>query len=416
MTAELSAGLVAWARLAGPVAVLREVRSRAERGYDTERGRLRLDLTGEQRREVARLLGTPWEISGRAVRLQDLATALAEHGLTVRQLVERVDGRPLVDLKQVRADERSAALAVAEAERVSAAELLSRVGLRADAVQAWLSDSGLPKPGTGELRHLAEQVAAVWPRLPGHGRAMPLAELAAALPDHNAHALDYGELLGRAVVRLIAAEYGLPRPQRANRDWRRAWECVGVRCDGVSPRVLTLNLPLQGDCPAARWSAAAPGEPLWLTLRTTSGGWTVPTGTTVFVCENVTVLESAADRLGARCPALVATDGIATNAALDLIAGLDSAGCAFRIRADFDTAGFVVVDQVRTVAAAAACWRYDARTYATHLRLPDVPTPLGTTDADLRQLRELYAKIGTDIHEEALLHLLMADLEEAALR
>src|SRR5262249_56742562 len=139
---------------------------------------------------------------------------------------------------------------------------------------------------------------------------------------------DYGEELGRAVSRLIAVTHGLPRPVRAGRDWRRAWAAAGVRCDGVSSRVLALNLPLRGDAPAARWSAAAPGEPLWLSLRSITGAWSVPAGNRVFACENPTVLEAAADELGPDCPPLICTDGIPSLAALDLVAGLAAAGCA----------------------------------------------------------------------------------------
>jgi hypothetical protein len=66
---EIPAGLVEWARLPGPALVLQEVRGRAAKGVRTEQGTLRVELTTEQRREVARLLGTSWEISDRAVRM-----------------------------------------------------------------------------------------------------------------------------------------------------------------------------------------------------------------------------------------------------------------------------------------------------------------------------------------------------------
>jgi len=410
---EIPTGLLEWARLPGPALVLQEVRGRAAKGVRTEQGTLRVELTTEQRREVARLLGTPWEISDRAVRLQDLAVVLAEHGLTVRGLVEGIDGKPLVNVRQQRADERASARTATQQERAAVVELLEGVGLRSSAVQLWLDDQGLPKAGSGELLALAEQVAVVCSQLPGSGGAMPLAQLAANVGNYDAHALDYDKLLGRGVVRLIAAEHGMPRPLRAGRDWRLTWARVGVKCDGVSSRVLVLNLPLAGDAPAVRWSAATPGEPIWLTLRSITGRWTAPAGATIFVCENVTVLETAADRLGADCPPVVCTDGYPANAALDLIAGLSDAKCMIRQRADFDTAGLAIVDQVRSAAPAASGWRYDAATYATQLGLdfePEAPT-----GNEFEQLRVLYRQYGIAVHEEAILDHLMADLDHACL-
>ncbi|HWE89497.1 MAG TPA: DUF2399 domain-containing protein [Pseudonocardiaceae bacterium] len=404
---ELPPGLATWAAKAGPAIVLDAVRRRAERGFRTEDGTVRVALTGSERREVARLLGTSWDVSGRPVRLKDLAAALAEHGLTVRQFVEVLDGAPVVDSRTLRAERR----AVADAERSAAVGLLVDAGVNATHAQAWLADPGLPRPGTGELRPLAERTVRVWHRLPGAaGPGLRLAQLAAtALGD--AHALDYREDLGRALGRLIAIVHGLPKPLRAGRDWRGAWAAAGIRCDGVSSRVLTLNLPLRGDIAAARWSAAASGEPLWLSLRSIVGSWSVPVGTRVFVCENPTVVESAADELGARCPPLICTDGMPSNAALDLVAGLADVGCRIDFRADIDESGFVIVDQVRSAAGpAATAWRYDVTSYARHLGLTDVASPAEAEDARLGQLRALYDRHRIPLHEESLLDDLLTDL------
>jgi uncharacterized protein (TIGR02679 family) len=402
---ELPAGLVAWARLAGPAMVLDEIRKRAERGFNTEEGTLRITLTAAGRREVARLVGTSWDVSGRPVRLKDLALALEEHGLTVREFVEALDGRPVVDLRGLRARRETAAAA----ERSAAEALLTEAGIDAAVAQAWLDDPGTPRPGADELRVLTERTVRVWRHLPGpDGRGVRLARLAATVRD-DAHALDHKEALGRAVCRLIAYAHALPRPLRPGRDWRRAWGAAGVRCDEVSSRVLVLNLPLYGDAPAARWSGAAPGEPLWLSLRSLNGTWSVPPATRVFVCENPTVLESAADELGPECPALICTDGMPSNAALDLVAGLAAATDKITVRADIDEAGFVVVDQLLSAAPAATTWRYDAGTYADHLSLaPEGATAHLRTDRD--PLRDLYAEHRVPLHEEALLTTLLEDL------
>jgi len=61
----------------------------------------------------------------------------------------------------------------------------------------------------------------------------------------------------------------------------------------------------------------------------------------VFVCENVTVLEAAADELGSACPPMVCTDGVPSSAALDLVGRLAAEGCRISVRADVDEAGFV---------------------------------------------------------------------------
>lgn len=406
---ELSPGLVAWAAMAGPSIVLDAVRQRAQRGFHTETGTLRVELGPAQRREVARLLGTPWDVSGRPVRLKDLAAALTEHGLTVREFVEVLDGQRIVDQRTLRAEHQS----VAEAERSAVTNLLADAGITAASVQQWLADPGLPRPGSGALQTLTEQVVRVWRTLPDStGAGVWLAQLA-AVTQNDAHALDYRAELGRAVSRLIAVIRGLPRPLGSGRDWRRAWAAVGVRCDRVSSRVLALNLPLLGDAPAAHWANAAPGEPVWLSLRSITGSWSAPGDTTVFVCENPTVLEAAADELGSHCPPLVCTDGIPTIAALDLVAGLAAAGCAINVRADIDEAGFVIVDQVRSVAPTATTWRYDMTTYARHLGLTGIDDPDDQEETRLHQLRALYARHHTPLHEEALLDRLLADLAEA---
>lgn len=402
---ELPEGLVAWARLTGPVLVLDAIRGRAERGFNTEDGTLRIALTASQRGEVARLVGTAWDISGRPVRLKDLAAALGDHGLTVREFIETLDGASIVSRHHRRAERQT----TADAERSVAAALLTEAGIDAAAARAWLDDPGTPRPGDGELCALTERTLHVWSRLPGVDRpSVRLAQVAATVLN-DAHALDHKEPLGRAVSRLIAHVHELPRPLRPGRDWRRAWDAGGVRCDGVSSRVLVLNLPLYGDAPAARWSTAAPGEPLWLSLRSLTGTWSVPPATSVFVCENPTVLEAAADELGPDCPALICTDGMPSNTALDLLAGLAATTDEIAVRADIDDAGFVVVGQLLSAAPAATTWRYDAGTYLGHLGLPTTAAagdPHTGTDA----LRDLYAEHRVPLHEEALLTTLLDDL------
>jgi uncharacterized protein (TIGR02679 family) len=406
----LPEGLGRWMQMSGPSALLHAVRLRAQRGHGTETGALlALSLSTEQRREIGLLLGTRWEVSGRPVRLQDVAARLAEHGLSVRHLAEVATGGPIEENRALR--ERSAAQAAGE--RAQAVAVLTARGISPSDVDRWLADPGLPRAGSDALIEMATRVATVWTCLPRAGQPIRLAALAAGAL-HDSHALDASEPLGRAVARLVAVAHGLERPQRAGRTWREAWAAAGVRCDGVSSRVLGLNLPLSGLSPAVTLCSASAGEPVWLTLRSLSGDWSAPGGAPVFVCENPTVAEAAADAHGPSCPPLVCTDGIPSGAALDLIAGLASAGCQIVARADIDTAGFTVVEQVLSVAPNTRLWRFDAHTYAAAQGLPrpgDVPAG---ADPALAQLRNTYDDHRVPLHEEQILPNLLSDLREAS--
>jgi uncharacterized protein (TIGR02679 family) len=408
----LPAVLADWGRLPGPAAVLQAIVVRARRGYRTELGSLgTVVLTDDERRQVGLLLGTTWELSGRPVRLQDLAARLGEHGLSVRELAEASYGQTI----EPDSVGRARAAEAARRERVETASILAGAGVDRLVIDQWLDDRGLPGPGTGDLSTLAEQVAAVLQQIRRSDGRIWLAQLAADL-FNNAHRLDADEPIGRAVARLAAIVHGLPRPQRAGRDWRAAWASIGVTCDAVSSRVLTLNLPLDGASPAARQCVEASGEPIWLTLRSVTSQWSVRRTSAVYVCENVTIAQAAADELGTSCPPLVCTDGIASGAALDLLAGLSTAGCRIKARADFDPAGFTIADQILSVAPSAESWRYDAPTYAAICNLGGQAVAAASPGLaeGVGDLRALYATTRTPVHEERLLGDLLADLTARA--
>ncbi|WP_157254173.1 TIGR02679 domain-containing protein [Nonomuraea typhae] len=387
MAGELPAGLAEWVARPGPAKVVAAVRERALRSASTEIGTLKCALDDDERREVGRLLGVRWALSGRPVLLRDLAEALTRYGLTSLGLAESVYG-----LIVPRSEERRRMGALAEQELEEARALL-RSG---DAPVAWLADPVLPRAGDGTLLALVRRVVEVWLALPAEPQR--LAALAARVCG-DAHALDHDRLLGRAVARLAADVHGLERPTRPGHAWRAAWRAVGVLCNEVSSRVLVLNLPLAGTAPAVAHALSTPGEPVWLTARSLTGGWEPAFPFGVFVCENPAVVETAADQLGSACPPLVCTDGIATTAALGLIGGLASAGCAVRARADFDQAGFVIVDQIRAVAPEMELWRFDAATYCAVTGEEPIPGGMFTPEA-----------VSRPVHEEAILHLLLEDL------
>lgn len=274
-----------------------------------------------------------------------------------------------------------------QADLASAREHLRAVGIDDEVTERWLADSALSRP----LTDLAAQVAAVFRALPK--KPVRLATLAVDVCE-DAHALDDSRPLGRAVARLAAAVNGLERLGRSGPAWRAAWASIGVLCNEVSSRVLVLNLPLYGTAPAVTLANASPGEPVWLTLRSLSGSWSMPPSP-VYICENPTIVEAAADDLGRACPPLICTDGMASAAALNLIGGLAAGGCRVLARADFDRAGFVILDQVRSAAPPAQPWRFDAETYG-----------LAGGDPDL------FGPAGRPIHEEAILPILLRDLTQ----
>jgi len=84
-------------------------------------------FTATQRRKVALLVGTPWGVSRRPVRLKDLADALGGHGLTVREFPRALDG----------------------------------AGMGEAAAHAWPDAPGALWPGHDELRALAKQTVQV---------------------------------------------------------------------------------------------------------------------------------------------------------------------------------------------------------------------------------------------------------------
>lgn len=394
----LPAALAGWVELPGTGAVLAALRERAERGHRLNDGTLKVALTDQHRREVGRLLGTEWELSQRPVGLRLLASRLAEHGFTTLALLETVGG-PVV----VRREARERAQQRALAARDEAARVLTAAGVPEAVATAWSADTAATPDSIEEL---ATIVAAVWRRLPGGHPQVRLAQLAAEVL-HDAHALDATTPAGRAVARLAATVRSVPRPNRSGPEWRAAWRSVGVACDTVSSRVLALNLPLQGRSAAATLCANSHGEPIWLTQRMLDQGFRCAS-TTVYVCENPTVVEAAADTLGERCPPLVCTDGIATTAGTDLIAGIATLGCVVIARADFDDAGLVVVDQIRRVAPEMRPWRFDQIAYAEF-----VPSHLSDAVRASSDLRSAI-KVGGAVHEERLLDLLLDDLHHEA--
>ncbi|WP_051494747.1 DUF2399 domain-containing protein [Nocardia nova] len=138
-------------------------------------------------------------------------------------------------------------------------------------------------------------------------------------------------------------------------------------------------------------------------VRSLNEPWSTAPGARVFVCENATVVEAAADRYGPCCPPMVCTDGQASLAAIDLVSGLAAAGCSIAVRADIDEAGLTIVENLRSAAPAATLWRYNAPTYSRYMGFEIAAEPRDDPDSELERLRELYLRQRVVVHDEALL-------------
>ena len=343
--------LLAWARLPGPTRLLAEVRRRRERGWRGDRGEVSLDWSPSERRDIGRFLKADWRESGRGVRASELRQGLRAHGAGLDELLVALGG-PLRDLRGERA----------EAEQARESDRAAGLALLRGAVGDWGDDltavaRGILQPAPSWAL-LAGEVADVLAATGEEPRR--LAELAAAL-FRDPHALDRSTPLGRACVRSLelrraVTEGGSYRdPLEDAQLWSAAWAGAGVICDAVSAQVLVLNLPLTGNAPAVRLCHAAPGEPVWLTLRSFRGDWGIAGGAEVFVCENPTVLEAAADRHGAASRPLVCTFGLPSQAAWELLTGLGEVRC--HVRADGDVVGWRIVNQLRDRLPGAFTWR-----------------------------------------------------------
>jgi uncharacterized protein (TIGR02679 family) len=348
--------LLEWADLPGVREVLAEARHRLERGRLRPAGRITVPLTAAERGNVGRLLDVTWVASGRPVGVRALRAGLAEHDTTVEDLLVAVGG-PLRDLP---AEKRERSLRAASELALGVEILVGALGVLGTAIEAgdraaletalvrWVIRG---RPPVAQ----AEAVARVVAGLPAAGPAGERLPVVAAALLGDAHALDRSRTLGRAVARylVIQADYlaaksaaavyqGLATdPLTTAEGWRDAWAGAGVACDAVSARVLVLNLPLTGSAPAVALAAATPGEPVWLTLRSVTGELGT-VATRVYVCENPSIVEAAADRLGTRCRPLVCTYGFPDLAALTLLRALARTATLY-VRADGDAAGWKIV-------------------------------------------------------------------------
>jgi uncharacterized protein (TIGR02679 family) len=129
-----------------------------------------------------------------------------------------------------------------------------------------------------------------------------------------------------------------------------------------------------------RRGAAAAGLPVRLTLgqvRHYLDAERIPVANMsakVFVCENPTVAEAAADVLGARCAPLACVEGRPSVAASLLLHELRNTGSELHYHGDFDWPGLAIAAPI--IAAGAVPWRFGATDYCDGLTLNNRPRHL----------------------------------------
>jgi uncharacterized protein (TIGR02679 family) len=290
--------------------IIDRLRARVERGAGLDGTIALRDPTTAQRAAIARMFG------GRTSTGQTLTIDLGELDALLRH-AEICDG--VTEAVSVLAGPVSNHRDAREAIEMRWAGVFENAAAAAadrPQLEAWLADLR----ATGVLRRIAngdpdraallmDQALALAGRLPARG--LSLAELAASVAG-DSHALDTGAPLGTLAVRLAA----LVGSQGDSDDVkpRDIWASVGVLCDELSAPVLVLNLVASTSTTTGRALAihAEAGEPYRLSVRQLlrdPADFHSVSGSIIHVCENPSVVSTAADRLGVRSAPLVCVEG-----------------------------------------------------------------------------------------------------------
>jgi uncharacterized protein (TIGR02679 family) len=369
--------------------------------------------SADERRAIARTLGAPTLPYGDLrVSLADLDATLraAAHGLGLPEVLAAMD-RPLVARKAAAAQRRAARTALYEVARSHPA-LVRHPGL--EKWLDWIRARGLlsrlsPEDASG----LLDQSLDVLNALPVNGVPLPVL---AGRTVGSTHALDRDQPLAQLCERALAILAGRESIDTAA-ERRDLWAGMGVSLDAVSSTVLVLGLrPVRGPLAGLLGSAAAAGEPLPITLRMLRDVGSLELDQRlVRICENRSIIEAAADELGAKCPPLVCTSGDPTLAGRRLLEVLAAAGADLRYHGDFDWEGIGIANGV--VRAGVRPWRYDADAYLAAVSQTPIRDSLGDGPVRARwDGRLVGAMLTADarIYEEHVLGDLLADLAELA--
>lgn len=390
---------------------------------DLSRQRLRVDLftlSDSEAAAMADFLGWPTHKTGTVtISLPRLDALLRASGLSAGLAAcLTATGGPLHD--------EAARRRASKAARESAAEQLWADAAAHPAVagrpwlQAWLADerrAGRMPSSPPARRQVLSDALAVLAALPDPGTG--LARLATRVLGH-AHALDDGPVQA-AVLRALAWDDDQPGAPESSARRRALWASAGVALDTVSSTVLVLGLTVPGNGPAASTLAAnaAAGLPARLTLgqvRHYLDAERIPAAITpaiVFVCENPSIAEAAADALGTRSAPLVCVEGRPSVAANLLLQELRNTGSQLHYHGDFDWPGLAIARPI--IGSGALPWRFGAADYrdalAFNARPKPLPTPTGDVQApwDQALARTMLDRLMA-VEEETVLDYLLTDL------
>ncbi|MBT3295427.1 MAG: TIGR02679 family protein [Verrucomicrobia bacterium] len=370
---------------------------------------------------AAALLGRPASRPGRTLRVPtaDLESRLVRAGLcsSLREALETLDG-PIRSLPAETKRENALWDSLVAAFDAEIARWHSRLAERRPDLSALVRSltrlgsaprqldraalRTLCQRDTDCARELLANLSCVFDVLAGATPAdIPRTQLAAAALG-DSHALDSDKLLFRAIARLA---------QQTDVSPRDVWTCYRVLPDEVSSSVLVLNLRFSGNRLAEAVNGfAETGEPCRLLLRHCNQlSLHHPQDSSIYVCENPTVLEAAAIELGAACPPLICTEGQPSFACQKLLDACSEQPYQLYYHGDFDWGGIRIANYVHRIVPTIKPWRFQADDYE---RL-DNGRPLEGKPVDAvwdALLCPAMTTKGQAYHEEQLLGDLLADL------
>jgi uncharacterized protein (TIGR02679 family) len=351
-------------------------------------------------------------------------------------------GRPYtVELRRLDAALRATALGIDLATALAAAgrapgdrpaERAARAARRADLLADALAHPSAADPAVADwVRHMLRSgTLSRMARGEDHTTLLAALDLGARLPADppvergrlavetltgDPHALDDDRPLPRALVRLLATRAGMPVP-RAAPEQRLLWQHFGVIVDPLSVDVLALGLAARPEGYLGRALAAVAGRHVRLTLaQLHERDLRLVVGGDVFLCENPAVISAAERALWPHAPPLVCTSGWPNSAVCRLLDLLRASGARLRHHGDFDWDGLRIFAWLRERYGVEP-WRFDAASYRQGIR--DHPTrarPLDGRPASASdELAAAMIEHDRELHEEAVLDVLMADLRDAA--
>ncbi|HEY0716209.1 MAG TPA: TIGR02679 family protein [Streptosporangiaceae bacterium] len=412
MTAPIPDGLREYLTAAPLLPLWASLRERLERNGHAVQGSVVVPVDDDGADRLAGLLGRPVAGGVARVRLAELDAALraSAAGRGLVPVVAELTGGALRN----RPAEREATRAGRQELWAQLGEVLAEHGLAGqDWVPQWLEWlrrsgvlSRLPAASAGATSVTAVRVLA---RVLGNAQLPAgLAELASQVTG-DAHGLDGGVPAAAMVLRALAFALDC-EPAGSAAERRQLWQRVGVATDEISGTVITFGLrPPGGD----RWSVmmrerAELGLVTHLTvLELQRAGALTPAGEIVHACENPQVLQRFA-AAGVDRP-VACFSGNPAAAGMVLLGRM-----SVRYHGDFDWPGIAIARRV--FERGALPWRFGRDDYAAAVERLPAAGRLGLSGRAERTpwdeaLGQAMAAADVVVHEEAIVELLLADLQ-----